>query len=309
MKNRTLLIVLLVLLAAYGLIQLLTEGREASFRTSLLEVDTSEISKLVIDPKGKPASFELERTGRQWIARRGEVEAQVGPDKMDRLFSSISNLRTQSVAAKSEDQWPKYELGEAEAHKVEVYAEGSKQAGLYFGKMDFNQQQRKATTYARVEGEPEVYALDGFQTMGLVQGFDNYRNRTVIKMKPGMEVTQFEYQRPNGAVSFQRTPEGWQSGGQMLDSMKVENYLNVLRNLKADAFADAFDPALAAQWPKEQLQLSGNNILQPFELTVYRDTSAEQPFIVHSSYNPDAYFRSDSAGLYSKLFKPVEELR
>ena len=92
--------------------------------------------------------------------------------------------------------------------------------------------------------------------------------------------------------------------GTSIDNMEVENYLNALRNLSATEFADG----PRSQLPIKSLTLSGNNITRPFHVKVFRDTVADTPFVVHSSYRPDTYFSSDSKGLYDGLFGNLDAL-
>jgi hypothetical protein len=88
--------------------------------------------------------------------------------------------------------------------------------------------------------------------------------------------------------------------------MAVESYLDALRHLSGDSFADDFDELRAPRLETRRLSLSGTHLSRPIEVVVYRDSIRLQPFILQSSQNSDAYFASDSAGIFRKLFLPVE---
>jgi hypothetical protein len=90
-----------------------------------------------------------------------------------------------------------------------------------------------------------------------------------------------------------------------LDSTKVAGYLNVLRNISGTEFADDFDELQSNNYQYKTLTVKGNNILEPFIVRCYRDSTREKVYILHSNQNSDAYFASDSAGVYQRLFKGI----
>lgn len=321
MNNKILLFVLVALLAIYGLSRLLSGNKETSFRTELIKVDTAAVNSITIDPRGEEPPFTLKKESGQWIATRDALSIKAAQSAVQSLLTNLSLIKTKHIAAKSEDKWAEYQVADTSGTRVQVYGPGGKLLeDFIIGKFDFQQapgapqqmqfqqQQPIITSFIRLSGENETYAVEGMQIISMGQGFDSYRNKDILRMTREMEVTAFEYQLEDTLIRFQKTPEGWATDGLMLDSMKVENYLNVLRNLSGTAFADDFDELAAGQLPRQQLSLSGNNIEEPFRVTVYRDTTREKPFVIFSNYNPDAYFASDSSGVYQKLFRGVGAL-
>ena len=320
MNNKILLLILVALLAIYGLSRFFSGNKETSFRAELIKVDTAAVASITLHPRGAEPPFTLKKEGSQWIATQNTLSIKASQSAVQSLLSSITLIRTKHIAAKSEDKWSEYQVVDSTGARIEVYdASGNLMEDFIIGKFDIQQapgtpqqpmqmqqQQPIITSFIRLTGENETYAVDGMQVMSMGQGFDSYRNKNLLRMNREMEVTTFEYRLEDTTLQFQKTPEGWFNNGQMLDSMKVENYLNVFRNLPGTTFADDFDELAASQYPQQQLLISGNNIQEPFQVTAYRDTTSEKPFVIYSNYNPDTYFTSDSSGIYSKLFKPVE---
>lgn len=306
MNNRTLFIVLVALLGIYGLSRLFSGKREATFDPNLVQVDTSAVTRISVQPSGSAKPFTLQRQAGAWSGKSGERTVALDPSAVNRALGALSSIRAKRVVAKTEAQWKDYGLSAEEARHFEAYAGDSKVADLYLGKLDFNQQTRSATAYVRTGDTPDVYAVDGFQTMSLPADLNSLRDRTVLKMQPGMEITAVDYQQPERQAQLERAPNGWLKDGEALDSMKVENYLNTLRNLSATTFADDFEPE--GKTPLKTLTLAGNNMTAPFRVVAYRDTLAGTPFVVHSSYRPEAYFSSDSTGIYESLFGKLDGL-
>lgn len=321
MNNKTLLLILVVLVAVYGLSRLFSGKKEATFSAELIKVDTAAVSSITIDPRGEEAPFSLKKEGEQWIATREALSIKASQSAVQSLLGNLALIKTKHIAAKSKEKWAEYQVADTSGTRVQIFTDGGKLAeDFIIGKFDFQQappsqqpmqfqqQQPIITSFIRLSGENEIYAVEGMQIISMGQGFESYRNKDLIRMKREMEVTAFEYRMEDTLIQFQKTPEGWATNGQPLDSMKVENYLNVLRNLPGSDFADDFDELSASQLPQQQLSISGNNIEEPFLITVYRDTTREKPFVIRSNYNPDTYFASDSSGIYGKLFQSVGAL-
>lgn len=310
MNNKVLLLILLALLAIYGLSRLFSGKRDSTFQAELIALDSMKVASLRLDPKGEEAVFTLKKEDGRWFATQGELTAPAKESAIQSLLAGLSMVQTKYIAAKDKDKLAEFELEEGLGHHVQVFDEAGKLLKDFFvGRFDIDQQARSITTFIRLNGQNEVYAVDGMQTMPFGRTFLDYRNSELIKMKREMEVTGFDYVLADSSLIFRKTPSGWQAGGLALDSMKVENYLNVLRNISGESFADDFDELKASQYPQQQLIIRGNNIAEPFEVAVYQDTSRELPFVIRSNYNPNTYFASDSAGLFSKLFVPLNELQ
>ncbi|MCB0585239.1 MAG: DUF4340 domain-containing protein [Phaeodactylibacter sp.] len=323
MNNKILLIVLVALLAIYGLSRLFSGNKKTTFKAELIQVDTAAVSSITISPRGEEPPFTLKKEGGQWIATRDALSTKASQGAIQSLLGNLSLIKTKRIAAKSKDKWAEYQVVDSAGTRIQVYGGGGDLLeDFIIGKFDFQQapqpqqpmqfqqqQQPIITSFIRLSGENETYAVEGMQVLSMGQGFDSYRNKNLLKMKKEMEVNAFEYQLGDSLLRFQKTMDGWATDGIVLDSMKVENYLNVLRNLSGTTFADDFDELSAGQYPQQQLTISGNNIEEPFRITVYRDTTREKPFVIFSNYNPETYFASDSSGIYSKLFKPVESFQ
>jgi hypothetical protein len=306
MNNKILLGVLLGLLLIYGISRVFSGSKEKSFKAELIQIDTTSIAKIEITPKGDQNTFSLTNDNGQWMASKGTINVVAIPEAVAGLIDQLALVKTKHIAAKSADKWAEYELEPEQAGKLSIYTTDGGSESFYIGKFSFNQQARTATSYLRLEEGDEVYAVDGFQGMAFSRTFNDFRNKVLARTTPDVEFTRFQLDDGRQVFNVVKIPTAWTiDGTQPLDSMKVENYLNTFRNFNGVNFIDNIDPSAIAQLPKQSLRLEGNNLIAPINITVYQDASRPMPFIIHSTANPDAYFASDSTGIYSQIVQDV----
>ncbi len=305
MKNKTLWIVFSVLLVLYLLSQLLGGQRaERSFNPVLFSLDTAAVTRS--DLYTRADSFErvrIEKEGAGWMASMGSIRTPAEHDRVMALLEQLLEAKAQRIAAKKADRWPNFELDEASAKAhVVVMAGDQTVVDLWVGGFRFNQQTRAGTSFLRKGEADDVYALDGFISMGLAQGIDSYRNKTLLRLNPE-ELTQVELQLGAQSFNYQKTGGQWTTqDGAPLDSTKMAQYLGGLANFNGNQFADGFAEDQANVQSRQRLVLRGNNMAAALEVDCFALSGAAQPFVVRSSLNP-AYFSGDSTGLYQRLFK------
>ncbi len=307
MNNKTLLFVFLALLGIYGLSQVFSGKKSRSFKAELITVDSAAVTSVMINPKGKSEEVTLRKEGKKWIVSNGAINVRAVPGEVNNLLTSLMLIKSNRIAAKNETKWADFEVGEGEGTRIRVYEDEELTYDFILGKFNFNQQNRSSTAYIRLNGEKEVYAIDGFQTLTMGRGFESYRNKILSKMNPEAVINSFRLQTPDTTFLIQKSANGWQlNNDQILDSMKVENYLNALRNLSGTTFADNFDETLAEEKQINQLRLEGERLDEQIIITAYQDTTRIMPYILHSSLNQEAWFSSDSSGVYQKIFPGLD---
>lgn len=321
MNNKTLFVILVLLLAVYGLSQMFSGKKQRSFKTELIQVDTSQVSSINLYPKAeKGAEIILKREGSSWIASKDNVNTKAVKNVVDALLKELVLIKTTRVAAKKKEKWTEYEVEESNGTRVKIYQDDKLLEDFIVGRINFRQRAQQpgmppqmggqqgisATTFVRLDGEEEVYAVEGFLGMTFNRDFDAFRNKQIIKMTPEQEVTSFSLEGIE-AKTFTKTPNNWllNDTNSAIDTVKLDNYLNAIRNISGTEFANSFDDTRKNDIIVNKIKLKGNNIGQAIEVTAYYDTTQVKPFIIHSTYNPDAYFASDSSGIYAKIFEPV----
>lgn len=305
MNNKNLLIIFISLLAIYGLSQVFSSKKDRSFKTELIEIDSTTVTAITINPKGPDnPEFNLTREENGWIASRGNINTIATTAAINALLSNLQQIKTQRVAAKSTEKWPDYEVEEGQGIRIKVYQGEKLMEDFIVGRFSFNQQNRSATSFIRISDQEEVYAVDGFMAMTLGQGFDAYRNKTMLKIDPQVAITEFAFEEKDTSYNFAQINGQWLLNNEIaIDSAKITAYLADLSNLTGAGFADDFDDLQADSLQFKRLTAKGNNLLEPIVITCYRDSTREKPFVLQSNYNEEAYFESDSAGIYQRIFK------
>ena len=320
MNNRTLLIIFVALLGIYGLTQVFSSKKERSFKTELIQVDTAQVTSILLKPKVENGEeITLKKEGKEWLVTKGNKTSKAVKNVVDALLNDMVLVKTKRVAAKRAEKWKDYEVDEETGTKVKVYSGNEVIEEFIVGRINFKQGPQgqptmggqpniSATTFVRLDGEDEVYAVDGFLAMTFNRDFAAFRNKELIKMQAGQTITAFEYEGEN-PMRFSKKETDWVLNESItLDSVKVDRYLNTLRNISATDFADDFDDSNKNDLLYRKLNLKGDN-MSNIEVKVYYNGNQEKPFIIHSTYNPEAYFASDSSGVYQRLFKSIEDFQ
>lgn len=309
MNNKTLFIILAGLIVVYGLTQMFSGKKDRSFDTDLVKIDTSEVTQVIVYPKADEfAEVTLSKEANNWIITKGDISTIAVENTVTAMLSELSLIKTKRIAAKSPEKWSDYEVEDGKATRLQVYAGSKLLRDFMIGRFNFNQQTRTAISYVRLTGEDEVYAVDGFLAMSLGQGFDAYRNKDILKVDQA-DFTKLDYKMGDLLFSLNKSGNDWLlNAEQPLDSAAMYNLLINMQNISGQDFVNDFDPVQSSNLLSKSLTVSGNNLLEPVVIHCYQDTTREKPFIIHSSANKEAYFESDSTGVYTRLFERINEV-
>ena len=311
MNNKNLFIILIVLLGIYGITRLTSNRQERSFDTDLISVDTTQVTAIIIQPKGEEPEITLSKEGNAWLASNGQISATAQPGAVSSLLESLTEIKTNRIAAKKKEKWSEYEVEEGNGTRVQVFKDKKLLEDFIVGRFSFNQQTRSGTSFVRINEEEEVYAVEGFLTMNLSRDFNSYRDRSIFQLPTGAEITKLDLQYPDTLYQLVKVGGQWllNSTQEALDSSAVANYLNVLQNISATDFADDFDETRAPDFFHQSITIHANNLQEPQTLSCYIDTTHTPPFIIGSTQNREAYFASDTTGVYERVFKDIGEFQ
>ena len=307
MNNKKLLLIFLGLLGIYLISQYGFKPKTRSFKTELIQIDTTNVNSIFLYPKNdNHEEIILKKEGTDWIASQGNITTKANQGAITSLLKSLSLIQTKRVAAKNAEKWKDYEVEESNGSRIKVYADSELLEDFIVGRFNFNQQTRQGISYVRLTNEKEVYAVDGFLSMTMGQGFDAYRNRQLLAIKPA-DITHISIDTEGLTETYSKIGNEWSSNGNPIDSAQMATYLNGLQYLSGSEFVDDFDELQANSLRYQTVSLEGNNMSEPVLVTVYRDTSRTPPFIIQSSINSDSYFSSDENGIYEKLFTKLNQ--
>ncbi len=310
--NRKLLIILSGLLVVLLLTVIIKMPRERStLKSTLVELDTASVGEIVITPKSKSSeSFRFSRDKTRWNIIMGEIVAKPTRGAVKNIMSEILSIKPKSLAAVGESRWKEYELTDSLATKVTIRnSKGKELAGLFIGKFSYRQAGNpyggyggnniEGTTYVRLDGEKEIYAVDGFLAFTFSGGFNDWRDKTFVRFNRD-DITKITFTLPaDSSFILMKRDSLWFAANQKTDSTKTANYLSSVSLVDGQEFADAYKPSA---FPFCQMVIEGNNLLN---ITVKCFKGEGENLILNSSLNPDVYYISSRDGIFAELFKPL----
>lgn len=308
MRSGVLISILILALTGYGLFQLYSSKKEAIFQANLIEVDTSAVTSILLSnhPNSSSELSFLKET-REWIISNDQIHIKANPLIIQELFRLIAIVKTDEVVTKERKSWKIYGVDEVQGTRVRLYDEKKLLEDFVIGKSDVNPQTQAPISYVRLYGEDEVYVVNGNMALVFSQNFTDSRSRLILQIDPSSEITELAYQVLDTSWRLMQRPEGWKLDSFLLDSIKITRYLRQLQNISGDIFADHFDEVQGSKYLYQTLTIQCKNLEEPFVITCYRDTTLKLPFIIHSSQNQEAFFASDSSGIYNIIFHNVND--
>ncbi len=311
--NKRLLMILAGLVGLLLLTVLIKMPREKStLKGNLVEIDTSSAGKIIITPKsGTGNSFEFRKENDKWSIVQGDIVSVPMKGAVGNILSEIMAIKPQTLAAVGESKWKEYELTDSLATKVKIISKKGKElAGLMIGKFSYRQvgnpyagnggNNIEGTTYVRLSGEEEVYAVDGFLAFSFSGGFNDWRDKSFVRCNKD-DITKVIFTMPSdSSFTLAKRDSLWYAANQKADSAKTANYLSSLSLVNGQEFEDGYKPGT---FPVYQLVIEGNNLLN---ITVKCFKGEGDKLILNSSLNPELYFTGKRDGIFAELFKPLD---
>lgn len=300
MNNKTLAIAFGALLLIYLLTKLLGGNRERSFDPNIVTIDTATVDRIVIHPASGGGSFEMQKTGDGWQLKRGADQYQATTTSVRGLLTNLSSIEADRIVSKNPDRYKDYAVDEDGGTRIEVFTGNRKQSDLVVGRFNFNQATRNGISYLRKYDDEAVYSVDGFLSMSLSQGPDNYRNNVLTSLNAS-DLTRLTLLDNGNSITITKPDSIWRDpDGTEVDSTAMANYLNTIRSVNGGTFVN--DRSDAGEQLK-QLTIEGNNLSAPVEIHCYTSSDTSHHFVIQASTNPEGYFFSDSSGIYKRFFE------
>lgn len=303
MSNKTLGIIFGVLLALFLLLKLLGGNKERSFDPQIIELDTTKITRIEIEPKGESSSFSLQKQGPIWKIITEGNEYTATRTAVTSLYSNILDIEADRIVSKNPEKWSAYEV-DKNGTRIQFYAGDRLLEDLRVGRFSFNQATRAGISYYRIEGSDEVYSSNGFGAMSLGQGIENYRDKTLLSLNKN-DLKEIVLREGGTQISLTKQGTQWLDvSHQPIDSSKVDTYLNNVQSVSAFTFADEKESGEALK----SISFDGDNLENPVRVFCYPARDTSQLFLLHSESNPEGFFYSDSTGAYERIFNKFYDI-
>ncbi|MEM6641539.1 MAG: DUF4340 domain-containing protein [Bacteroidota bacterium] len=289
LTTRNLLIVLVVLGAAYGISQITKRtGRSKSLRAELVVLDTAKVSKVII--LSAEGEVVLTEAGEGWqVTLKDGTQKNAKESAVKSLLSSLTTIKPGRLAAKSEDKWQDYAVDSA-GTRVQVFEGSDKTNDIVIGRFGMEGQQR-FYTFVRLFEDQEVYVANNFMGMSVSKDANSYRENILLQLESD-SLSSITYNYPDSSFMITKN-EKWFLGEQAVDSTTISDYLRGLDYLSSREFYDA--EILSS--PSHQVTLAFLNQ----ESITFDAYSTVDGLAVRSSENPEEVFLDET--LVKKVFK------
>jgi hypothetical protein len=311
-NNRNLLIAFIALVAIFVFVKFFKSPKtEKTLRTEIVQIDTSKVGRIVLYPSSEQGSEIIFRkeSGSNWSVSNGKINAKTGANTVSNILKQLLEIKPIRLESRLKESWNEYNLTDTSATRIKVYEGSKEKLNLLIGKFTYQQTNDpysggrggiKGTSYVRLDGEDEIYAVDGFLTFTFNQPFNNWRDNKFLNFgKENVTRVTFDYQ---GANSFILTKENnrWMLGSTPADSASVASFISGISFRNSNSFDDDFEPIGN---PAQTITVEGNN-MESLIIRAFR--KAENNYVINSSQNPAAWFTSGGDGLYNEIFKSKE---
>lgn len=307
---KILLIVFVALLVAVILIKRQSKKQYSTFKSDLVELDTSKVTSIEYGVKGGELTNKISRENGTWTVYTGDYSGKADTTAVVRTMQQLMNLKSKRVAAKGEDAWGDYQLHDTAATKVVIKQKNEDPIELYIGRFSYQQPQNPyqrrgtMTTFVRMGDDDKVHVVDGFLSMTFQEGASNFRNKMLAQMnKSDISEIQFNYPADSSFVLAKKEGK-WYVNDTKADSASVMRYLGKISRLNSPSFINDFE--VGNKQPQFAMQVSGKNF-NPIEIKAYPTGDTLDNLAVISSYNPGSVFSGTKSGLFKKAFVAKDE--
>jgi hypothetical protein len=313
LNNKTLIIILVVLVGIFAAVRIFrTPAQRSNLKKELVSLDTASVTQIKLIPKVDGTEITFKRQGSKWTVTKFGKEYNVDLNAATGLLSQLVGLKPQKMVSKKKEKWNDFQVGDSTT-SVQVFAGSDEVANLKIGRIGFNQnpaqmQQQQyggggfggAFTYVRVADEDEVYTVDGFLESTFNRSLNDFRNKTLIRLK-SEDVTKISFNYPDSGFVAEKRDKKWWIGTVAADSNKMKAYLNQLSFKSATSFADDF---VANRQPDLNLVVDGTT----GTLATLQAWKREDDWVFATSQQPNVYFSSEGSGLFQTLFEQQKDL-
>jgi Domain of unknown function (DUF4340) len=313
LNNKTLIVILIALVGVFVMVRLFrAPALESNLKKELTTLDTSKVTMIKLWPGselGKEIRFV--RVAGKWSIKHDEKQYNMEPGAANNMMGYLVKLVPQKMVTRKKEKWSDYQVGDSST-RVQMLAGDESMADLRIGKLGFNQNQMQqqqfgggggfdgAFTYVRLEGEDEVYTVDGFLEASFNRSLNAWRDKSLLRLKK-TQVTKIAFNYPDSGFVADKRDKKWWIGDRMADSTKFNVYLNQLELKNATAFADEFSPN---RQPEITLNIDGAT----GPLATLQAWKRETDWVVASTYQPGVYFTTEGSGFFNTIFERKKSL-
>lgn len=281
------LAVIFVILMVLTIAMKWSSGPEASrvFRSTLVNIDTSRVSRVVIDHPGNPM-LTLEKENRQWqVSDGGQEQYPADGPGILRAIDELNNLSVNAVATRNPDKFTRYKV-DSTGIKVSLYDGEQKLNSIFVGAPQ-RSGRRSLNNYVRLADENAVYSVEGFLRSTFSKKLDDWRDKRVWEVEQSnISRVDFLYPADSSFTIEKVDNQQWISSGDTLSQREVSSALSRLSSPRTSGFSDALTKeSFGTEKYAIQIALSGGKQHRlrlkesPADTTRYIAVSPDSPYV------------------------------
>ncbi|MBU0560837.1 MAG: DUF4340 domain-containing protein [Bacteroidetes bacterium] len=301
LSNKKLAVIFGVLVVIAAVFYFTDEKNERTFRQELVDIDTTEITEILIYPKSQNhAEIKIFKENDSWKTTLTNGKVVSVPDsKADNLINQILSIKPKRLAARGSQKWTEFEV-DSTATRVKIIEDGKETLNILLGKFAF-QQPRSMSTYVRLNNDSDVYEVDGFLSATFNQGISSFRDNSIITGDyKNWNRISFNYPA-DSSYQLVKLNDIWFANDEPTDSVETAKYLSQLQRLTSSYFTDDVDAAIV---PTHKLTVE----TESGEILEVKGFQQIEHFPITSNLNPDSYFEGTQNNLGKKAFIGYKQL-
>jgi hypothetical protein len=305
--NKALLLILVVLLAVFGIARYFSNRNgENTFKTAIIpKIDSARMNGMVIfqktTKKGTPLPFVFTRKGKDWYVSQGTISGRAEQRSAQYIISQLEQISPDRLASNSSADWKDYNVTDSLGTRVVLLYDKDTALDVIVGRFSFIPQGRKTISYLRLAGQKEVYATEGMLAMNITEEFNAWRDKKIIPADQfnSWNKLTFTYPGDSGFVLQKQDSTHWVfDNGQVPDTLAVTHILQDLSGQNYGSFVNNFDST--GKQPLFSLRIEGKN-MGAVLIKAYPADSANK-YAINSSINPASFMSGMYNGMFSKIF-------
>lgn len=300
-KQRRLILFFALAVFIYGLAQVWNQQRSSRFETLLLDFLPKKVVRVQVDPSQGGQPFTLLLHDDRWLITAHNINEAALPGSVWEMLSYLNEIRTTAIVGKGNAVWEEYGVGEQQGVKICLFFDDESSTCIRLSTPPGNNADPQALVYARLEGQPEVYACRAISLQYLDGTVHTFRKNCLLNLQTDPHTLVMEWRDTTlvanldtGVWHLNQLPVG--------DAAAWHTYTATLRHPCGDDFVDDLDEIALDSLLYWQLTLYTRD--DSVFVQCYRDTQRVQPYLLHASQYPHLWLSSDSAGLF-RLFTDV----
>ena len=302
MRLRTAFLALILIIAAIGATNYITAFGTKELEAELIQLDLNDVHSIVLNKADREITLTKERVG--WIVSNGQTSTKTTAQPIELLVNNLRSVQIEEILTKNPEEWKSFHLSENEGLLVRIFGQQRLAEAFYLGKADSTDFYQ----FIRLAGDKEIYRLRYPGIPVFSTQLRDYRSHNFLHL-PEFAVDSIHLYHSDSLVStVVRKPENILFNDKtLIDSSTFSSYLQEIKSLDSKLFADNFDELEGKGLPQQTLSFHFNQYPDSIFIQYFQDTLKQNKFTLKSSQN-DAFFRSDSSGLFKKVFLGFQKL-